>query len=275
MIKTSWCNLGFNVTLDIVSPIENNDYFAQTDSVPPDVCDDLFIESIQRGKFEVLALDLTAYSADAYSMLAGFAKPLAGMALNLRTVTDEETGRSQVVFEQQASRCGYDNEEYNMLMEAVYFIPYFASLKDTSAEFLGDGFYTADEWKTMYGKLKAVYSKYGVTPSKDPDDWTEQKSKLLHAAEKLLINDMALVPIVFNQNAVLASKDLKKIDANYYSPMVFTKLQLKNYTDLTYTVITRNDKGEILSEEIVSIFEEFPTIEWDKAGTTIEKQQEQ
>lgn len=271
MIVAAWKDLGFKVTIKKIQPVQNNDYLKSQDEEPKDVCDDLFQETIARAKYDVVLCDYTAYSADAFSMLACFAKPFSGMALNRYTVTDDETGKSHVYYEQTANRTGYENEAYDLLIEAAYFVPYFKSLKNTSNEFLGDDFYTADEWKALYADLKSVYNKYNITPSNDPDDWAAQRAKLLHAAEKLLVKDMALVPIVFNQTAVLVSKDLKKIDANYYSPMVFTKLKLKNYTDYTYTVITRNEKGEITNEETVSIFENFPKIEWNKIGTTVEK----
>lgn len=271
MIVSAWQSLGFRVSLKKVQTIQNNDYLKSQDEIPKDVCDDLFQEAIERSKYDVILFDYTAYSADAYSVLSSFAKSFSGMALNRYTVTDTETGKQQVIYEQLPHRTGYDNAEYNLLMEAVYFVPYFKSLKNTSNEFLGESFYTEEEWKTLYADIKAVYSKYGITPTNDSEQWTAQKAKLLHAAEKLLIKDMALIPIVFNQNAVLVSKDLKKIDATYYSPMVFTKLKLKNYTDYTYTLITRNAKGEIVSEQTVSIFENFPTIEWSKIGTTEEK----
>lgn len=271
MIVAAWTSLGFKVTIKEIQPVQNNDYLKSQDEEPKDVCDDLFQEAIARGKYDVILCDYTAYSADAFSMLSCFATAFSGMALNRYTVTDDETGKSQVYYEQTPHRTGYENEDYNLLIEAAYFVPYFKGLKNTSNEFLGDGFYTADEWKTLYASLKSIYNKYNITPTDDPDEWAAQRAKLLHAAEKLLIKDMALIPIVFNQNAVLVSKDLKKIDATYYSPMVFNKLKLKNYTDYTYTVITRNDKGEIVKEETVSIFDDFPNIEWNKAGTTVEK----
>ncbi len=271
MIVAAWKDLGFKITIKKIQPVQNNDYLKSQDEEPKDVCDDLFQEAIARAKYDVILCDYTAYSADAYSMLSSFAKPFSGMALSRYTVTDEETGKSQVHYEQNPHRSGYENEEYNLLIEATYFIPYFKGLKNTDNEFLGDDFYTADEWKTLYSQIKSVYNKYGINPTDDPDEWAAQKAKLLHAAEKLLLKDMAVLPIVFNKTAVLASKDLKKIDANYYSPMVFNKLKLKNYTDYTYTVITRNDKGEIIKEETVSIFDNFPTVEWNKAGTTVEK----
>ena len=85
--------------------------------VPSDICDDLFVESIQRGNFDVIAFDYNALSADAYSMLAGFAHSFAGMSVDM---TSEN-------YEIDPHVTGYASEEYNTLMEAVYYVPYFAS----------------------------------------------------------------------------------------------------------------------------------------------------
>ena len=55
------------------------------------------------------------------------------------------------------------------------------------------------------------------------------KADLLHDAEKLLVEDMPVIPIVFNQSATMASKDLSKIGYTYYGTPIFTKTKQKNY----------------------------------------------
>ena len=40
---------------------------------------------------------------------------------------------------------------------------------------------------------------------------------------------MTVIPIIFNQNATLASDDLSKIKFTYYGTMIFTKTKLKDY----------------------------------------------
>ena len=57
----------------------------------------------------------------------------------------------------------------------------------------------------------------------------ETIAALLHEAEEIMVEDMPIIPIVFNQNATLTSKELSKVKATYYCPAIFTKTKLKDY----------------------------------------------
>ena len=398
MVKNAWVKLGFNVTVEQVSPIENNDYFDQTDSTPPDVCDDLFVEALQRGKFEVIALDETAYSADAYSVLSKYAYAFCGSMY-----ADPENE----VYEYSTHITGYDSVSYNILMEAIYYLPYFTSLENdgstyglnsiystqpyvesansavrkltealdklkaaanslntglnpgeggtamnltqlkdavatlqtatsamelagkqavknivaaqvssdltsaaqTAAEAAstaarnamsaveaavdaadaattddmtaalesaqaavsameavtsaGDAAVTAMQaaanaasTQNLYDAVKAVYDENGIVPTAKESEWAEQRSILLHKAEELLMTDLPVIPIIYNQDAVLIGDDLSKVSATYYAPANFQKTKLKNYKDYYYY----NEE----SGKTESIFKNFPEIEWDK-----------
>ena len=155
-------------------------------------------------------------------------------------------------------RTGYDSEEYNNLIEAVYYIPYFASLdRETSYDFLGI-YDTKEEFQATYDAVKAIYDQYGITPTTTVSEWKTQKATLLHKAEELLISDMPIIPVVFLQHATAYSEDqLTDITSNYYVPNLFTEAMLENYLDYTYI----NKQGKL-----TSIFANFPEIEWDKAG---------
>ena len=51
----------------------------------------------------------------------------------------------------------------------------------------------------------------------------------LHEAEALLLSDMPVIPVLFNQNAFIISGELSKYESNYYGYRVFNKLTLKDY----------------------------------------------
>ncbi|MGM9642050.1 MAG: ABC transporter substrate-binding protein [Eubacteriales bacterium] len=55
------------------------------------------------------------------------------------------------------------------------------------------------------------------------------RSAKLHDAEKMLLEDMPVIPIIFNQHAYLISGELSKDDYCYYGYHVFDKLKLKDY----------------------------------------------
>lgn len=57
----------------------------------------------------------------------------------------------------------------------------------------------------------------------------KERATILHEAEKKLLDDMAIIPIIFNQNATITSKDLSKISVDYYGFVNFKKAKLKDY----------------------------------------------
>lgn len=173
MVCAAWNELGFKVTVNAIDVIVNDDIFESTGIVPVDIRDDIFAESYRAGDFEVAAIDYTALSADAFSVLAPFAKCFTGRAAS--TLGSAE-------FNIPTHVTGYDSEEYNKLIE------------DAHAE-------------------KNV----------------KKRADLLHEAEKLLAEDMPVIPIIFNQSAVLIHKDLSKVKFTYYSTPIFTKTKLKDY----------------------------------------------
>ncbi|MGM9681996.1 MAG: ABC transporter substrate-binding protein [Eubacteriales bacterium] len=60
---------------------------------------------------------------------------------------------------------------------------------------------------------------------------TEKRAVLLHEAEKMIVDDMPVIPIIFNQNATLTSKQLSKVTFSYYGAPSFKKAKLKDYED--------------------------------------------
>ena len=58
-----------------------------------------------------------------------------------------------------------------------------------------------------------------------------EKANVLHEAEKALLAEMPIIPIVFKQDAYLVRNDLSKLAETYYSTRNFAKTKLKNYED--------------------------------------------
>ncbi len=57
----------------------------------------------------------------------------------------------------------------------------------------------------------------------------KKRVELLHQAESILLDDMPIIPLVFNQEAYVVSKDLKKVDSSYFGTRIFTEAKLKDY----------------------------------------------
>lgn len=254
MIAESWQQLGFNVSVKEGLTIENNDILKalvsadkpdDPNAVSKDICDDLFVESITRNTFEVVAFDYTAFTPDAYSVLSSFAKSFSGMAVDMTN------------YNLIPHRTGYDSQEYNDLMEAVYYIPYFASLdRETDSDFLGI-YDTKEEFQAVYDTVAAIYNKYEITPTGEVDSWKTQKAVLLHKAEELLLADLPVVPVLFNQTADACNSELvSDLTSDYYVPTLFTEATVKDYFENHY-YLNNQDK-------YVSIFANFPDVAWDE-----------
>ncbi len=111
MVQAAWTELGFHVAIRAINTIQNPDYLKTIEDIPKDIQDDLFAEAYRAGEFEVAAIDYTAYSVDAYSMLAPFAKAFTGGAC---------TSLNSTTFEIPTHISGYNNEEYNAKIEAAF-----------------------------------------------------------------------------------------------------------------------------------------------------------
>ena len=53
----------------------------------------------------------------------------------------------------------------------------------------------------------------------------------LHEAEEILMEDLPIIPIIFNKSITMQSKDLSRVEYSYYGNAIFTKTKLKNYED--------------------------------------------
>lgn len=177
MVQAAWGKdgLGFNVAINAIENIDNQDTAISTGSVISGIKDDIFAESYLDGKFEVAAIDYTALSTDPLAALAAFAKGYTGGA---------SVSGNSIDFTVAIHKTGFNNEAYNAKIDAAF-------------------------------------------KEKDLD----KRATLLHEAEDLLMKELPIVPVIFNKNIVMKSKDLKKVEFDYYGSPIFTKMKLKNYED--------------------------------------------
>lgn len=66
----------------------------------------------------------------------------------------------------------------------------------------------------------------------------DERAEYLHEAEKLLLEDAAVVPVIFNTNAYVVSKSLSKVKTNYWGAQMFTKTVLDDYVQHLESVRT-------------------------------------
>lgn len=96
-----------------------------------------------------------------------------------------------------------------------------ASIAANSTEFKVATHNCGYDSDTYNAKIQAAYEENDLNA----------RAAILHEAEDILMSEMPIMPIVFNKNAVLKSKELSKIEYSYYQTPIFTKMKLKNYED--------------------------------------------
>ncbi len=174
MVTEAWTELGFHVALVQQKLINNSDIQKASGEPLLGVMDDVFAENYRQGKFEVAAIDYVAYTPDAFSVLAPFAKHYSGgAAIEAKSTT----------FNIPLHFTGYDNSDFNEKIEEAF---------------------------------------------KEPD--LKKRAALLHEAEEILMEDLPVIPIIYNQNATLVNKSvLSRVKFDYYGLPKFAKLKMKNY----------------------------------------------
>ena len=62
-------------------------------------------------------------------------------------------------------------------------------------------------------------------------DYDQGLAQGVTQAEKKLMEDMPIIPLVFYRDYYMASKELSGIKDTYYNFKILTKMKLKNYHD--------------------------------------------
>ncbi len=164
-LKKTWDELGFTVNINALGSVP---YDGPNEIV---LMDDQYLDAYESRSFDIILVDYTMFSTDAFGNLASFAVPFAGGAM------DMTTGK----YELEPHISGYANPEYDALIEQAY------------------------------AEKKAA-----------------KRAELLHKAEKMLLNDMPIMPLVELQSGFLKGKDLKGVKVNYFGMPDFTGATLKN-----------------------------------------------
>lgn len=77
--------------------------------------------------------------------------------------------------------------------------------------------YDSEEYNTL---MEKIYAEKTVA----------NRAEDLRTAEGILMADMPIIPVVFNLDASVTSKQLKKTDVNYYNDLSFQKAKISSYS---------------------------------------------
>lgn len=171
----------------------------------------------------------------------------------------------------QSAQLGYMSNEYaianyakdvwkqlgfNVVVSALDNAAYEAAYANGDYEIIGMDFQAISTYPIYnLASFSSTYSGAAV-PVKgyDNDDYNaliesafaetdaEKRAEILYEAEALLIEDAAVVPVIFNTNAYVVSSKLSGVDTNYWGVQMFTKANLKDYVQ--YLESVRNAAAE-------------------------------
>ncbi len=192
MAKSAWEELGFKVTVNKLEVYETIDPETREGTgtyMNP------YKEALKSGDFQVIALDLVCPTVDAYGILAPFATPFSGNAIEMDYTVNPD-------YELTPHITGYSSEEYDDKIEEAF---------DAQKE--------------------------------------KDRAEYLHEAEAILMDDMPVIPVVYNQNFSLDSRKLGKIKESFFCQANFVKTKLSGYFDLAIEEGFINSDGTLRTEE--------------------------
>ncbi len=130
--------------------------------------------------------------------------------------------------------------DYNVLSPNA-----FATLAPFATEFSGNGILLdplsdkTEKIKHITGYSSEAYDK--LIDKAFAAETSEDELKALHEAEKMLLDDMPVVPVVFQQDAYLASGELSGIESSYWG-RDFKRTKMKSY--MAYKESIQNELNE-------------------------------
>ena len=213
--QEKWQELGYTVTLE-----EASNEIMFIDSITGDPCDESNDNKIkvgedelqvkfETGDFDVIAIDYQMYSTNALAVLSTFTSEMNGAGMYAAPIVPGNPTYQDLI----------DNTN-----EATY------TLRGNRMNYVSAAF---DE------KMAAAYAEKDLS----------KRDVLLHEAEQILLADMPVIPLLFNQRAYLANSEISGLTVDRYGFVSFTSVKLKNYENYFFEVATKEPATEPVATE--------------------------
>lgn len=196
-VKSVWDGLGYTVTLDPVAlePLKIDPITGKPVAPESDdavvVYEDVLQKKYDARDYDVLAVDYQMYSTNALAVLSTFTSEMNGSGMNAAPIAPEDATYEELINNTNAPSYTLRGNKLNFV-SAVY-----------------------DE------KMAAAYNE--KTPA--------ARNTLLHEAEEILLSEMPLIPLLFNQRAYLVNSDLSGLSVDRFGFVSFTSCKQKHYED--------------------------------------------
>ncbi len=196
-VAAAWCQLGFNVTVKEIAPIVNDDeYFGEDPQ--QDICDDLYNETYFYRHPESDKKgnpQIRSFEVLATDIVAQSVDPFGVLAPYALGFTGQGMDLS-------TADGLVGDQEYELT-------PHISN-------------YNSDAYNQ---KIEAAFAEKDLN----------KRLTILQEAEKLLMEDMPVMPIIFNQGARLISKELKNVSYSWLGLPYFENATLKNFEKFAET----------------------------------------
>ena len=225
--KGKWEELGYTVTLEDVSAEKT--YIdsitgapcAETDENAMKIKEDEIQTKFETGDFDVIAIDYQMYSTNALAVLSTFTSEMNGAGMDAAAIVQDipvvdDLGNPVL------------DDDGNQKYRAPTLDELIANTNDPSYTLRGNRMnYVSAAFDE---KMAAAYAE------KDPT----ARNTLLHEAEAILLADMPVIPLLFNQRAYLANSEISGLSVDRYGFVSFTSVKQKNYENY-FEVVTKAD----------------------------------
>ena len=196
-VQRVWQDLGYTVTLEPVTVKAREE---TENELPLIVYDDVVQMKFETGDYDVLVLDYQMYSVNALPVLSTFTTQMNGGGMYISE------------FYNPADAKKWDNLKNNETQPTY-------SLLGNRMNYVCEKENEEDELGKFDAKMAAAFAE------KDP----VKRDVLLHEAEEILLSEMPIIPLLFNQRAYLVSDELSGITVDRYGFVSFTECQQNEY----------------------------------------------
>ena len=169
---------------------------------------------------------------------AGITVELEPVLATEYTEIDKTTGNPNVFYDDNLTT-RYNNGEYEAILVDFNMISVdpFAALSQFSLEYSGSACDQKNDWKLVghaCGFNDETYNNMIDEAFKVKN--TNERNALLHNAEKYLLEQAPIIPVVFNQSFMMVKKEISGLKNDYSGVFDFRKINLKNYLESPYYV---------------------------------------
>ena len=234
--QEKWQALGYTVTLEeasneimFINSI-TGDPCDETDDYKIKVGEDELQVKFETGDFDVIAIDYQMYSTNALAVLSTFTSEMNGGGMDAAAIVGEVPALDDLgnpILDEngnQVMRAPTLDDLIDNTNEASY------TLRGNRMNYVSAAF---DE------KMAAAYAEKDLS----------KRDVLLHEAEQILLADMPVIPLLFNQRAYLANSEISGLTVDRYGFVSFTSVKLKNYENYFFEVATKEPATEPVATE--------------------------